>query len=66
MNLYLGSWAFPLAVTILLVGGVFIWDRQQPPATGYGAAGNGIIAFMALLLAAIGSLIVWLIWALTR
>ena len=63
MTITLGSWAFPLAFTLVAIAAFIVWDRSQPPASGYGAIGAGLVGAIAALLALVAVLIAWLVWA---
>jgi hypothetical protein len=66
MNIHVGTWVFPLIVTILAFGFVLFMSRNDGKAHGYAAAGAGVISLLLYCCAVILSLVAWLIYALLR
>lgn len=66
VTLSVGWWLLPLGITIGAFGAYAVWEARQPPPTGWGDAAGGIVSLLAVGVAAIVSLVAWLIWALLR
>ncbi len=61
MTVHIGSWIYPLVITLICAVWAF-WPGAAPK--GYGNIGDGVVAAFFLLLATIFSLAAWLAWAL--
>jgi len=64
VKIELGWWLLPAAVTLLTFGRYLLWERAQPPSSGYGRIGDSLVSALFILGAAVVSLLSWLIWAL--
>lgn len=66
MDLHIGTWIFPLAITIGSVGWSLFGYRESGTGHGYAAVGAGVISALLLMGAIIVSLLSWLVWAIFR
>jgi len=64
MDLHIGTWIFPLAVTIGTVGWSLFSYREAGSGYGYPNIGSGVISLLFFLGAIIVSLLSWLVWAI--
>jgi hypothetical protein len=64
VDLHIGTWIFPLAITIGSVGWSLFGYREAGSGHQFAAIGAGVISLLFVLGAIIVSLLSWLVWAI--
>lgn len=66
ITISLGWWLLPLAITTLLLGGWRLFGVRMQPNNGgmFPDAGGALMELCGYIVAALLSVIVWLLWAL--
>jgi hypothetical protein len=60
VEIVLGWWLLPTAVSFLAFGWYAVWEARQPPTSGYGAIGQGLGGLIVLLCAVFVSALAWI------